>query len=412
MVAHAGCRGPERNVVVAILLAQSARLHGKETDLIFARPGGADENTRSPTRTVHFVYPRDDRAEAPGCIGREVGKRLEAKYSVKYYDYGGYTRARPAPGDVLLGHPHPCPPTCFRSSARSNVWARVLILQPFNYDLQQVAFLDPVVRRADRFLAITGQYWADGLADSVFSFWAPKMVHVDMAVDRKDYPFIKAEFHDPGKRRFLFIGHSGWQKNPDYLRQIAAALPEYDFGWIGRHVTPLEGFEHHEVPDFREPEARRLIADYDFLLTVGRFDANPTTILEAMAWGLIPVCTPQSGYSREPGVVNVPLDNPDAAARILESLQEAPDERLRSLQELNYDALASHYNYDRFAEQVIWAIESTGNPALREGVALRVRLKRQALLSPYACWRPANLRAALGRARGDLGRRLRQSGAR
>ena len=65
--------------------------------------------------------------------------------------------------------------------------------------------------------------------------------------------------------------------------------------------------------DFSQPEARAAVAGYDFMITVGAMDDNPTTILESMAWGLIPAVTMQSGYENRAGIVNVPLNDALAA---------------------------------------------------------------------------------------------------
>jgi len=59
-------------------------------------------------------------------------------------------------------------------------------------------------------LAITGNAWMKRLKDSPFQHWEPKIVHVDLAVDRADFPIIKKNFNPAGKRRFLYIGHTAW----------------------------------------------------------------------------------------------------------------------------------------------------------------------------------------------------------
>jgi hypothetical protein len=149
---------------------------------------------------------------------------------------------------------------------------------------------------------------------------------------------------------------------------------------IGRNI---EGLARLGPQDFASDAARKLVASHDFLLTVGRFDANPTTILEAMAWGLIPVCTPTSGYAGYEGIVNVPLDNPGEAVSILERLQRAPEDHLLSLQHANWRALDSHFNWNRLSNQVLDAIRSDRSPpVLHEGLGRRLRLRGMAMLSP------------------------------
>lgn len=324
--------------------------------------------------TVHLVYPHGARIEAPDSIGRNLGKRLQAKYRVVYHNWTDRDEIHPEPGDVLLGHPHPSRDTVFRRSSRRRGWRRVIMLAPYNSDLAQVAFADSVVRHCDLFLAITGPYWFDTLDSSPCSHWKPKMVRLDLAVDRSDFPPVKNAFNEPGKRRFLYIGHTRWMKNTPYLSDIARRMPGTEFNWIGPGDDPIRGLTRLVVPSFATQEARRLVAQFDFLINVSTADANPTAILEAMAWGLVPVCTPQSGYVGIPSIVNVPLGDPEAVAEVLRGLQNAPSERLRSMQDANWALLDAHYNWARFSDQVVEAIESSTSPALgHESFGRRLR---------------------------------------
>lgn len=347
--------------------------------------------------TVHLVYPHGPRIACPDAIGRKLAERLRARYAVRLYEWDEPRAIRPGPDDILLGHPHPAPWTCFRMSMGRPGWRKVIVLAPYHHgDLEQVAFLDPIVARADRFLAITGNYWAATLARSPFAHWLPKLTHLDLAVDREDFPPAKAAFAPPGRRRFVYIGHSGWTKNTPYLSAIAARMPEAEIAWIGAGRAPIPGLRPLGFQDFRREEARSLVAGYDFMITVGRADANPTTVLEAMAWGLIPVCTPQSGYIGYEGIVNLPLDRPEAAVARLRWLQMLPDATLRRLQRANWELLDAHFTWDRFAAQVVAAIEEPARPAAgRAPLARRARLRWASLTSPYSPLRPGGLRAGL-----------------
>ena len=110
--------------------------------------------------------------------------------------------------------------------------------------------------------------------------------------------------------------------------------------------------------DFSLERGKELISQYDFMITVGTADANPTTILEAMSWGLVPVCTPTSGYENIPGIVNVPSNDLEGAISVLRQLQKAPEEELLSLVARADEMLKTHFNWDRFCVQVIDALMS------------------------------------------------------
>jgi hypothetical protein len=195
--------------------------------------------------------------------------------------------------------------------------------------------------------------------------WLPKMRQVDLAVNRSHFPRLQREFNPAGRRRFVYIGHTARNKNTPYLTQIAAALGDQSISWIGRGRKTIPGLEPLGFQNFSTPEGRAMLSRFDFMVTVGSRDCNPTTILESLSWGLIPVCTPQSGYDHTPGIVNVPLDDPQEAARVLKTLQHCPDAELQRLREQGEDMLGRHFHWDRLYAQVRAAIEGDDSPALR-----------------------------------------------
>ena len=335
---------------------------------------------------VHLVYPHGNRISTPDAIGRELGRRLEKRYEVIYHNWFDRDVIQPEPGDVLLGHPHPDPNTVFRRSLRLKGWGRRLMLSPFNHgDLRQVAFVDPLLADCDLYLAITGRYWFRTLQDSLCSHWQPKMVQLDLAIDRAAYPPLKVSFGPSGKRRILYIGHTDGYKNTPYLSEIAAHLPEADFTWMGTGTRDIRGFTSLGAVDLGSQAGRDLVASFDFLLTVGKADANPTTILEAMAWGLIPICTPTSGYVGTPSIPNVPLGDAATAAAIVRGLLRTHDSDLFAMQSANWRLLDEHYTWDKFAAQVTAAIGSTESPQLLpESVRRRATFMFYDLTSPYS----------------------------
>jgi glycosyltransferase involved in cell wall biosynthesis len=341
-------------------------------------------------KTIHLVYPHGSRVSCPDAIGRNLAIRLRPDYDVRLYDWNVSTTIIPRPNDILIGHPHPYPWTCFRRSLKQRGWRRILMLSPYTHGHDgQVAFLDPIIGQCNRYLTITGNYWFSTVASSNFAHWLPKMTHLDLAVDRRDFPPVKTQFNAPGRRRFVYIGTSLFYKNVGYLSQIAQRLKdETEIGWIGRGDS-IAGLKPLGFLDFGTERGREAIAQYDFLLTVGNADPNPTTILEAMAWGLIPVCTPQSGYINYPGIINVPLNDADKAAAVLRNLQVQPAHELKILQSANWDLLDTHFNWDRFAQQVIDAIEATDSPALgNERWQHKLMLQWAAASSPHSYLRP------------------------
>ena len=160
--------------------------------------------------------------------------------------------------------------------------------------------MDSILRDCDLFLAITGPHWFRTVAESPCSHWLPKMIHLDLAIDRKDFPSLKTSFGAAGKRRVLYIGHTSRGKNTAYLTEIAALLPDTEFAWIGKGVRPIHGLTAHGFVDYDSTAGKELLAGFDFFLTVGNADANPTTILEAMSWGMVPISVPRPFLATHP----------------------------------------------------------------------------------------------------------------
>ena len=316
--------------------------------------------------TIHFIYPRDaTRNSSPFCIGNEIGDRLARDYDVRFYGWRDKVTIQPGPGDVLLGHPHWQRSSVFNRSVRHPGWARRILMAPYVDDLRQIACYDRHMDVCDLFLAITGNYWFDRIEQAAIRRWRPKMRHMDLAVNRAHFPFTKTTFNPPGQRRFVYIGHTAHNKNVGYLSQLQRECPDADISWIGRGRKKIPGLHVLGLRDFSQPQARAEVAQFDFMITVGAMDANPTTILEAMGWGLIPVVTMQSGYERRAGIVNVPLADPAGAQAVFHDLQQRSDESLRALQQEGQRALDEHYYWDRFYADVRRAIDGGESPAIR-----------------------------------------------
>jgi glycosyltransferase involved in cell wall biosynthesis len=326
-------------------------------------------------RTVHLVYVKGNGRHTPVAITNELARRLQAHYRVEVHDWASAEIIRPSAGDVLIGHPHPLAETVFRRSFSMPGWGKRLVMLPFRHGpwLSEIGWWDPLICRADWFLAICAPYWTDTMSRSWTSHWSYKTVQVDLAVDQDHFPFIKHQFNPPGRRKFLFIGSAFKHKGFEYLLEIVHANPQFDFGWIGwgDHTIECPGMARYGKRDFSVPENLELVKSYDFMLTCGRSDANPTSILEAASWGLVPVCTPQSGYYNQNWIVNIPLDDVDGASTILRNLNAIPEGELREFQVRGRKALSKHYTWDRFAAQVRDCIEKP-SPGVPSGVKWKV----------------------------------------
>jgi len=97
-----------------------------------------------------------------------------------------------------------------------------------------------------------------------------------------------------------------------------------------------------------------LTSEYDFFVSLARGDANPTTLLETAACGLLPLCNQESGYW--PGEPFVELRKDDTLFNLcqLELLQQMPEYKLNELTAHIRRQEVEQHTWQRFNETV-WA---------------------------------------------------------
>jgi glycosyltransferase involved in cell wall biosynthesis len=312
--------------------------------------------------TIHLIYPHQNKISTPNVIGYRLIQALSKNSKVIAYDWDEFKKIKPNPGDILIGHLHPAPFTIMKRSLQASGWRKKIILQPYAEDKKQIGYIEGWVECADLFLAITGGYWFDRVETSAFSQWKSKMRHMDLAINPDNFPRVKRQFNPKGKRKFVYIGKDLHFKNLDFLEKLAQANTDTEFHWIGVGPERASLIKHGFV-DFASEAGRELVSQFDFMITVGNADANPTTILESLGWGLIPVCTPTSGYVNEPGIVNIPLNDVGEATKVICHLQKMESQDLHEMQDAGRARVASHYNWRRFEAQVLDAIAEEGSTA-------------------------------------------------
>lgn len=295
-------------------------------------------------------------------LGRYLRRcALECGYQFEYRNLDDKSPADLFHGDVVVGH------TWwdggFMDIALDSP-AYKFILQPYQHYMVSegdIPRLKQMFAKADRLLLITGQYWWDTMKDSPFADWQTKATRIDMAVNPNIHPLSKISWNEPGKRKFLAMGTDRPYKGLDevaHLMQMSGA----HLGYFGNAL--LERFAH--VPSFthfggallNEVRQAHITSEYDFFITLGRADANPTTLLEAACWGLIPLCNPRSGYwPEEPFIGLLDPGTPDADGinlAVLEGLQDMKDRDLYKHQRRIRDYVIRNHSWEKF-NRTVWA---------------------------------------------------------
>lgn len=304
---------------------------------------------------IHLVYPvNKKKISAPWSTGNNLYNYLSKFFKVKVYQWTSFEKIDPDDGDILIGHAHPNPLTCFRRSMLSNKWGKKILLQPYNGDPYQMSYLYKIVQYCDFFIAITGKYWFESIKYTIFKTWKEKIIRLDMAIDTLHFPRVKNQFNKIGERKFLYIGNdyrfNNFSKNIQFLEKIITKYDHKLFSTIGN--KSIKNVTHYGWLDFKNKNTKKIILDHDFLIMTSNHDANPTTILESMSWGLIPVVTKECGYYKEKGIFNIPLNQTENSIKILEKLQFMKNSKLKKISDLNYRSIIKKYNWDIINKKV------------------------------------------------------------
>ncbi len=110
--------------------------------------------------TIHLVYPHDKRrrAKAPWSIGYNLATVLRKRgHQVRCFDWDEQLCIYPdGPDDILIGHPHPEPGKCFRTSMVAP-WKKVVSIAPWNGSEEYRRDQEYVWGKVDHHFAICGR---------------------------------------------------------------------------------------------------------------------------------------------------------------------------------------------------------------------------------------------------------------
>jgi hypothetical protein len=312
---------------------------------------------------------------SPVSITKHVYETLRRDFHTAVYDYQERGLIRGGAQDILIGHPDPAEPrSIWNQSCESGEFAARIAMFPIHHGLADInAPVDRYIPKVDAIWGITGKYWFDTWGESAFAHWQPKITRLDMAIDVRGFPRTKKRFHPKGRRKFFFIGNAKPYKGVHLLSILFGLAKHHKCLWLGG------------CGDFPNLETRRgfvaftpavmggIAEECDFFITMGVSDANPTTILEAMAWGFPVCCTPQSGYYHMPQIEPLSTTDMQHNLAVLDRLQWAPEEELVERADSARRLVECGYTWERFNQTVL--TELTGIVARKGLGATRVREK-------------------------------------
>lgn len=318
-----------------------------------------------------WLIPWKKPIRAPHSISYNILQALKNHYCIRFYSMYERGICHVKSGDLILAQPAPrLPDNPPREIDREAITFRTftsfpdnkkIIIMPYSGDLTYTFWWKDLVRDfGENCLFFSGQIWFDRWEDSPFKDLSIKRKkRLNMGIDLSDYPRYKKIFNPKGQRGYLYVGHSAWYKNTKQLEKIAESLPGYKFGHIGG--GKIEGWNKiADFADLTKDFMEKIAQDYDIFINVSSGDPQVTTVLEAMAFGFLVGCTPESGYEY-PSIVKLDKDKTSLNIAELIKLQNMEDNDIKSVVEKNMNVLAKNYSWQAVKQEVLDFIKEIDN---------------------------------------------------
>lgn len=314
---------------------------------------------------IHFIYaghPNNDSRQSPYTVTRELYKYLKVKAvkagtDVRYYDWCTMGRPEISKDDIIIGHPNYDENTIVQRIFKESVCKAKYLIFPLHTKMPEYNLpFDQLVSIADKVFNIMGPYWYDTIEQSAFAHWKPKIVRLDMAVDCSQFPYTRTKFNPSGSRHLVYVGHGRPEKNIEQIYEVMKSLPNLLLTWYGGAIEqPLAQLPNVRTigwVDFTPDMVAKVVYHGDLFISCSRSDANPTTLLEAASWGLIPMCTAESGYIKPNLFDPIPLDDVAGTIEVINKLQATPEKELLERAWRSRKAVENDYTWLKFCETV------------------------------------------------------------
>lgn len=297
---------------------------------------------------------------APTSITHHMYKALKKNFPNTFlYDWEEKLLIKGGSEDILIGHPFPGDNSrVWNNSCLKGEFAARIAFTPIHHRMAEFCQkYEQFIPHVDAIFGITGPFWWDTWHESVFAHWKSKILPIDMAVNTDYYPFLKRKFNPQGKRKFLFIGNGEAYKGVHLISILFGLSSHHECVWIGAD-RKIPNIDCRPFTALTSNFIKKMAEECDFFITMGVSDANPTTILEAMAWGFPVCCTPQSGYYNMPQIYSLSIDDMKHNLNILNKLQAMSDQELIENAIAARELVSNFYTWERFTSNVIQGIQN------------------------------------------------------
>ena len=302
---------------------------------------------------------------APNSISFHLLNAFKKHDAVRFYDLYEKTVCNLKPGDIFIGVPIQTfdgkewdDPDLYRVTARTldayknNDTVQKIIILPYNSDPKYNISTNGIIERYGKnLIIISGKIWTDTWSTSPIQPYVQNLLRVNMCIDAEQYPLVKHTFNPKGKRKYLYIGHTGFYKNTAQLEAIAAAIPGFEGGHIGGGT--IKGWKKiSDFADLNEQFMRQIASEYDIFINTSSADASPTTILESMCFGFAVACTPESSYTYD-SITRLHVTDTLYNIEALRELQYTDESILLERAQKNRIYATTLHNWNTMSEKII-----------------------------------------------------------
>jgi glycosyltransferase involved in cell wall biosynthesis len=304
---------------------------------------------------------------APTSITHAIVEAFGVTHRIALHDHTSTGAITLGPRDLFIGHPWPDEAT---KDPAQNHWRRpsevqttnmtvrkypgdprVILMSPF-CGATETSWVRPLTEICRNWILICGDVWR-GSIQAAMPWQSPCATHtINMFVYPDHYPLVKGEFAPPGRRRFLYIGRVSGEKNTALLSSLAAAAPDFSCGFITNEGEISGCHRVSAARQFTPAFARSVLSHYDFLISPSVADAQATTVLEAMAWGLGVAATRESGYDH-PSILSLQPHDLAANLEAVERMQRMPAAQLAEVQRHNRGLVETKYSAAAFRKRLV-----------------------------------------------------------
>lgn len=317
-----------------------------------------------------WLVPWQHPVRAPHSITYNLINAIqEYGFNVRLYSLYEHGVAEIHEGDIFIGQPLPLGGHGKSRSQVEDIYsitsrtirefpsANNFIIMPYSHDPQYSLFWKQLLKHnlsaGGGVILVGGEIWGRDweTRSPLGDLGAIRKLHVRMAIDPVEYPFVKKTFNPAGKRRYLYIGHTAWYKNTIELERIAARMKGFEFVHIG--AGKVEGWKKRaDFAKLTPKYAAQLAEEFDVFVNVSSGDPQATAVLEQMCFGIPIACTPETGYEY-PSIIRLSTNDTDFNCRQLMQIQSADEESLFQRTRQNRALALEFHNWKKFTSDIM-----------------------------------------------------------